>query len=151
MNPFASIKHLADQVAHHKRKHQDLLGKVEGATATAVRTLELGAGAFLGGALEGKTQQGKFLHVPINLLGGVAAIGAGMLDLAGDWSPHLATLGEGMVASYASSVGYAFGQRWQAGGLRAAFGGGAPVPLPPPPVAIPAPPPAHMAGIVGGM
>ena len=131
------IKHLADQVVHHKRKHEDLKGKFEAITAGTIRLAEVGAGAWLGGVLEGKTSQGTFFHVPVNLGVGLILAGAGALDLAGDWSPHLSNLGDGFIASYAAATGYSFGKRWKETGKL--FGSvQAPVPLPPPmPVAPP--------------
>lgn len=129
------IKHLADQVVHHKKKHENLQGKFEAVTAGTIRLAEVGAGAWLGGVLEGKTGQGTFFHVPINLGVGLVLAGAGALDLAGDWSPHLSNLGDGLIASYAAATGYSFGKKWKETGKL--FGAvQAPVPLPAP---IPAP------------
>ena len=132
------IKHLADQVVHHKKKHEQLQGRLESMTERAVQLVEVGAGAWAGGVLEGRTGQGTFLHVPLNLGVGLGLAAASALDLAGDWSPHLGNLGDGFIASFASSAGFNFGNRWRQTGK---LFGGAPAPLPPVAVAPPLPPP----------
>jgi len=72
------------------------------------------AGAWLGGAIEGRTGGGTVLRVPINLGVGALLLVAGHLDLAGaQWSGHLNNLGNGLVGSYVAATGYAFGKRWR--------------------------------------
>lgn len=139
------IKHLADQVVHHKKKHEHLQGKFEGIVEGTFRVAEVGAGAWLGGVLEGKTAQRTFFHMPLNLLVGIGLAGVGAVGYAGDWSPHLSNLGEGFVASWAASAGYSFGKKWnETGNLFGAIK--AQVPLPPP---MPVPPPVVQAAAAG--
>jgi hypothetical protein len=142
------MSHLHKEKEHYKGKWHGLRNKLASHVEGAVTLAEVGAGAFLGGVVEGRTKQGTFLHVPINLGAGLALAGAGIADLAGDWSPHLINLGTGFIASYTAATGYQLGKKWLDTGKL--FGGaiGAPAPaaaLPPPAAAVP---PAHvMAGI----
>lgn len=113
---------LNEQHVHHmaKRLHQahsklaELRDRFAGATERFVSTLEVGGGAFIGGVIEGRTEGGAlFGHVPYNLAGGALLLAAGHLELAGEeWSDHLNNVGNGLLAGYIASKGYAFGKRW---------------------------------------
>jgi hypothetical protein len=108
------LHHMAKR--HHTtlKKFDALKDKFSGMTERAVRTVEVGAGAWAGGIVEGRTGGGTVMHVPINLGVGVALAAAGYLDLAGDeYSPHLNAFGDGFIASYVAATGYAFGKRWR--------------------------------------
>lgn len=101
-----------------------LVHKFAHAMHAATGTLEVAAGAFLGGAMEGKTAGKAIGPVPLNLLAGVVTWGAGHFGLVGDHSHHLQNLGDGMIGSYAAATGYAWGKRWHETGKM--FGHGAP-------------------------
>ncbi len=108
------LHHMAKR--HHTtlKKLDQLKGKLSGMTERAVRTVEVGAGAWAGGLIEGRTAGQTVLHIPINLAAGVALSAAGYLDLAGDeWSGHLNNFGDGFIGSYVAATGYAFGKRWR--------------------------------------
>lgn len=127
------LHHMAKRHHHTMRKFEALKDKFSGMTERAVRTVEVGAGAWLGGLAEGRTNGGTVLHVPINLGIGVALSAAGYLDLAGEWSGHLNNFGDGFIGSYVAATGYNFGKRWRDTGKL--FGGGTPpAALPPPAV-----------------
>ncbi len=150
------VHHIAQHAHRVHRKHEALKAKFKGFTERFVSTLEVGAGAYLGGVLEGRTNDGKVLHVPINLGAGLLALAAAHLDLAGrEWSGHLNNLGNGFVASYAGRAGYHFGEKWLHEGFGAAFGRhpmAPPLPAPPPAAAAAGvPDPAQMAAIVAQM
>ena len=125
-------------------------GKVTAVAKKAITVAEVGAGAWAGGVIEGKTNGATIMHVPANLLAGALAVGASMLDLAGEHSADLGNFGAGLVASFAASHGHLFGQTWQAAGLSAALHGGAPA-LPAAPAVHGVPDPRAMAGVVSNM
>lgn len=126
------MAHITEEHLHHMaRRHHATMQKLdsmrETITGYAQRgfgLLETGAGAFAGGLLEGKTN-GAALGgvVPYNLLGGVAFLVMGYANLGGDtYSKHFENVGNGLIASYTSAIGYKFGKRWAETGQ--AFGGG---------------------------
>ena len=117
------LHHMARR--HHATMKQldGLRDKFAGITGRFVGTVETAAGAWLGGTIEGRTDGGTVLKVPINLGVGVLFLAAGHLELAGaQWSAHLNNLGNGFVGSYIAATGYAFGKRWKETGK--IFGGG---------------------------
>jgi hypothetical protein len=117
------LHHMAKRHHATMKKLDGLREKFSGVTERFVGTLEVGAGAWLGGAVEGRTGGGTVLKVPINLGVGAVLLAAGHLDLAGDqWSGHLNNLGNGFIGSYVAATGYAFGKRWRETGKM--FGGG---------------------------
>ena len=108
------LHHMAKKLHHTNSKLAALKDRFSGVTERAVRTVEVGAGAWLGGLVEGRTAGGTVMHVPINLGAGIALSVAGYLDLAGNqWSGHLNNFGDGFIASYVAATGYAFGKRWK--------------------------------------
>lgn len=106
------------------QKLDGLREKFAGITGRFVGTVETAAGAWLGGAIEGRTAGGTVLNVPINLGAGVLFLVAGHLEMAGrDWSDHLNNLGNGFIGSYLAATGYAFGKRWKETGKLLGGGG----------------------------
>lgn len=117
------LHHMARRHHATMKKLDGLREKFSGITQRFVGTLEVGAGSWIGGAIEGRTSGGTVLKVPINLGVGALLLAAGHLDLAGDqWSEHLNNLGNGFIGSYIAATGYAFGKRWKETGKM--FGGG---------------------------
>jgi hypothetical protein len=55
--------------------------------------------------------------VPINLIGGAALLVLGSLNIKGveRFSDHLNDIGNGLLGSYTSAIGYAFGKRKKLG------------------------------------
>lgn len=119
-------EHLHHMARRHHATMKQLDGlreKFAGFTQRFIGTIETGAGAWLGGTIEGRTGGGTVLKIPINLGVGAILLAAGHLDLAGDqWSEHLNNLGNGFIGSYVAATGYAFGKRWKETGKM--FGGG---------------------------
>lgn len=128
------VHHLAKRLHQAHGKIDELRAKWSGVANAALSTAEVSAGAFLGGVLEGKTDGAALLDkIPYNLLGGVALLAAGHTVLAdSDWAEHVNNVGNGFVAGYIASKGFAFGQRWQQTGKL--LGGGASAPGLPGPV-----------------
>jgi hypothetical protein len=121
------LHHMAKRHHTTMRKLDALKEKFSGMTERAVRTVEVGAGAWLGGVVEGRTGGGTVVHVPINLGVGLALSAAGYLDLAGnEYSKHLNNFGDGFIGSYVAATGFNFGKNWRdTGKLFASKGGGA--------------------------
>jgi hypothetical protein len=117
------LHHMAKRHHATMKKFDGLRDKFSGITQRFVGTLETGAGAWLGGTIEGRTGGGTVMKLPINLGVGFLLLAAGHLDLAGSqWSEHLNNIGNGFVGSYVAATGYAFGKRWKETGKL--FGGG---------------------------
>ena len=135
------------------KKLDGLREKFGGFAQRSIGTLETGAAAWLGGAIEGKTAGAALGPIPLNLGVGALLLAAGHLDLAGEkYSEHLNNIGNGFIGSYLAATGYAFGKRWKETGKILGGGGNpwfapyengwpkgngvaAPVTPPPPPAA----------------
>jgi len=121
----------ADHLHHMARRHHatmkeldGLRAKFSGFTKGFISTLETGAGAWIGGAIEGRTGGGTVMQVPLNLGAGLFLLTLGHLNLAGEQnSEHLNNLGNGFVGSYVAATGYAFGKRWRETGKLTGGGG----------------------------
>ena len=123
--------HITEEHLHHMaRRHHATMQKLDGIrekfagfTGRFVGTIEVAAGAFIGGALEGKTGGWAVGPLPINLGVGAAFLVLGHANLGdGRWSSDLNNVGNGFVGSYLAATGYAFGKRWKETGKM--FGGG---------------------------
>ena len=121
----------AAHLHHMARRHHAVRQKFEGFREkskkfahTLFGVAETGAGAWLGGAIEGRTSGGSIGPLPINLGIGGLLLAAGHLNLAGtEYSKHFENLGNGFIGSYLAATGYAFGKRWKES--KHLFGGGA--------------------------
>jgi len=122
-----TAEHLHHMAKRHHATMKELDGlraKFSGFTKGFVSTLETGAGAWIGGAIEGKTGGGTVMNVPWNLGAGLVLLAAGHLNLAGEqYSEHLNNVGNGFVGSYVAATGYAFGKRWRETGKLTGGGG----------------------------
>ncbi len=117
------LHHMARRHHATMKKFDALREKFAGITSRFVGTVETAAGAWLGGTIEGRTEGGTVLKVPINLGVGAILLAAGHFELAGaEWSGHLNNLGNGFVGSYLAATGYSFGKRWRE--TKSIFGGG---------------------------
>jgi hypothetical protein len=105
---------MAERHHHTMKKYDALRDKFAGMAERFVGTVEVAAGAWAGGAIEGRTDGGTVLKVPINLAAGAALLVAAHFDLATEkWSGHLNNLGNGFVGSYVAATGYRFGKNWK--------------------------------------
>lgn len=111
------LHHMAKRLHHTNSKLAGIQDTIRHITHRARGGLEVAAGAWLGGAVEGYSGGAKFLHVPVNLLAGFVALGLGNWPkLAGNFSDDLNNLGNGLIASYTSAVGYSYGKNVKATG-----------------------------------
>lgn len=122
------IKHMADRHHATMKKLDGLREKVTGYAGHAACTLETAGGAWLGGAIEGRTAGAALGPAPINLLTGLALVGASHLKYVDNWgkSDDLNNFGNGFIGSYFAATGYAFGKRWKETGKVLGDGGGHP-------------------------
>ena len=134
----AHVHHLAKKAHAYKSRLEEHLGSQASVVERGLNLLVIGAGAWLGGMVEGKTGGGTVAHVPINLLAGLVFNGAGFFGekVFGAYAPHLNQFGNGFNASWVAAKGFTFGQTWQQTGK---LFGGQPV------VALPAAHPAAVA------
>jgi hypothetical protein len=126
------MANITEEHLHHMaRRHHAVMQKFDGlrekiskGARTFFSVAETGAGAWLGGAIEGRTSGGSIGPVPINLGIGALLLTAGHLNLAGDtFSEHFNNLGNGFIGSYLAATGYAFGKRWKDSGHLLGGGG----------------------------
>src|SRR5580765_2905437 len=102
------LHHLARRHHATMQKVVVLQEKITTYTSRAANLIEVGAGAWLGGLMEGRT--GGRATVPL-LLGGTLLL----IGYVGD-NDHGVNLGNGLISSYLATAGYEFGQRWQSTG-----------------------------------
>jgi hypothetical protein len=126
------MANITEEHLHHMaRRHHAAMQKFDGLRAkiskgahTFFGIAETGAGAWLGGMLEGRTSGGSIGPVPYNLGIGGVLLAVGHLNLAGtEYSKHFENLGNGFIGSYLAATGYAFGKRWK--DSKHVLGGGA--------------------------
>ncbi len=117
------LHHMARRHHATMRKLDGMQEKLRGYAKGFFSTAEVGAGAWIGGAIEGRTSGGTILNVPLNLGFGAVLLAVGHLNLAGDtYSEHINNLANGLIGSYTAAAGYAFGKRWKE--TKSVFGGG---------------------------
>jgi hypothetical protein len=117
------LHHMARRHHATMQKFDGLREKLSGYARGFFSTAEVGAGSWLGGAIEGRTGGGTVLNVPINLAVGGLLIAVGHLNIAkGQYDEHLQNLGNGFFGSYIAATGYSFGKRWKES--KSLFGGG---------------------------
>lgn len=111
-----AIKIGASQLARMKGQAESLMrrassvkSRAEGAVNNVVRTAEVGAAAFAMGAINGRYGGVEVAGVPADLGGAVALHALGFLGVAGKSSAHLHALGDGLLASYATTLGKGVG------------------------------------------
>lgn len=119
---------MSEHVAHLAKRNESLQNKIDKLKAKgsrvaqhATETIEIMAGAAIGGALQGMSKDQehgpRILHVPADLALGLAGVViGGATDLAGDYSKDVANLGKGFLAAYATDFGHAIGTRKRATG-----------------------------------
>lgn len=108
------LHHMAKRHHSTMKKLDEIRARAAGMTKAFVGTVETGAGAWLGGAIEGRTSGSTVLKVPINLGVGAVLLAMGHLNVAGErWSEDLNNLANGFIGSYLAATGYAFGKRWK--------------------------------------
>ena len=125
------MAHITEEHLHHMaRRHHATMQKLDGirdrlssVVQRSLGTLEMGAGSWVGGMLEGKTAGKTLGPVPLNLGIGVLLLAGGYANIAGTkYSDDLTNVGNGFISSWVAAMGYAFGKRWRE--TNRLFGGG---------------------------
>lgn len=93
---------------------------------TVVTTIEVTAAAFGWGVVKGKWGEVEIFGAPLTLVAGLSLHVLAFFGVAGNMGSHLHALGDGTLASWASTTGIAAGDAWRlkAGGGSAALPGG---------------------------
>lgn len=107
------LHHMAKYLHRAKRALNEVREKYAGPIARTFGTVETAGGAWLGGAIEGRSGGATVLRVPINLGLGAIFLAAGHLNIGKEHSSHLLNVGNGLLGSYLAATGYAFGKRWR--------------------------------------
>ena len=116
------MAHITEEHLHHMaRRHHatmqrldDIKNRIRDIGQKSFSLLETGLGAWAGGMYQGKFGGQGLGPIPYNLLAGVGLLALGYTNLGGERaSEHLNNLGNGLVASYLSAAGLAFGKRWR--------------------------------------
>lgn len=113
----ADVNRIAGRAEAMRARMTNLRKKAEKVTERAVHTVEVGAGAFAFGVLQGRSQDPegvRLFGVPIDLLSGITLHAAGFLGLGGKMSSHLHGFGDGALASYLTTMGRGVGRTWAA-------------------------------------
>ena len=84
--------------------------KADEAVGTVVQTAEVGLTAFGFGWAKGRYGSVELMGVPADLLGGLVLHGLGFVS-GGRYHEHLHNLGDGAIASYATTLGFGIGDR----------------------------------------
>lgn len=101
---------LHQMARRHHAKMQKLDGireKISGLSIRALSTLETGAGAWVGGLMDGKLQ----LPVNLSLMFGVGFILLEFTKPGERYRGHYGSIGNGFLGSYLARAGYRFGHR----------------------------------------
>jgi hypothetical protein len=113
---------LMDRLHGHRSHARNLLGSVDShlrKDLRIARTAEVVLSSFSFGVLQGKYKDKGGLvawGLPIDLLAGGAFHLIGLMPFARHYSHHLASLGDGALASFFTTTGYRVGERWTKGG-----------------------------------
>jgi len=83
-----------------------------------IRTLEVNGAAFLGGLGQGMVgKDGKnFLGMPLEAWAGLVLEGVGYFGVGGQLAEHAINVGDGLLASWTSSLGFQAGANWRTTG-----------------------------------
>jgi len=84
--------------------------KADEAVGTVVQTAEVGLTAFGFGWAKGRYGSVELMGVPADLLGGLVLHGLGFVS-GGRYHEHLHNLGDGAIASYATTLGFGIGDK----------------------------------------
>jgi hypothetical protein len=121
-----SVNTLRERYLSMKGKIAKLNDKAGEAIEGVVKVLEIQAGAFIFGAIQGafyepdpsKPNDKPGVHVlgiPVEAIAGVGLIVGGFMGLGGaKWSDHLTNLGNGALAAYTSNLGRGWGFKFKA-------------------------------------
>jgi hypothetical protein len=106
---------LSTRFTSWKDKAERALATVRNVREKAAKPLEIGiqaaeiqGAAFLTGLYKGRSGDPEVAGVPVDLVGGLALIGVGIV-MGGKTSDHLVNLGNGVTAAYSSQSGYGVG------------------------------------------
>lgn len=105
------LQAMRNRVTRKQEHYESMLTK-------GMRTMEVAVGALAGGVIQGHAgEEGSHVfHIPTDLGLGVALNIAGFFNAAGSQSSHLHGFGDGLIASFTSSLGFGWGNTWRTTG-----------------------------------
>lgn len=95
-----------------KRRIANIKEQAEQTTERLLATAEVTGAAFGMGVIQGKTGGVELFGVPLELGLGLGLTAFGLLGGAGKHSGHLANVGSGCLAAYATTLGRGVGKTW---------------------------------------
>lgn len=108
------FRHASSKLKKMAAKYNTLREKYSGNATKVVRTLEVGAGALIGGVIQGRAGEHglTLLGVPVEALAGLA-LGIGGHIEGGTTGDHMGSVGDGLIASYVNHLGFGIGRSWR--------------------------------------
>lgn len=104
--------HAKEAINRYESLKRRVAGMREDATRVTkhvVRTAEVGGTAFAIGLVQGRTDGVEVFGMPLELLLGGGFTMFSLLGGAGEYSDHLAAVGDGAIAAYATTLGRGVG------------------------------------------
>lgn len=117
------LEGLATRHHHLKTRYASQIEKGERALHQVGKTLEISGAAFVTGAAHAKLGGVEVFGVPVELLAGVAAHGAGFFLVSNRNAHHAHYIGDGILAAFAARMGQEVGQKWKSTGKLFGHGG----------------------------
>jgi len=113
--------HITKRDAHHavqrlqsiQRRIASIKERAEETTERIVTTAETAGAAFAMGVVQGRTGGVELFGVPLELGLGIGLNAFALLGGAGKHSGHLAAVGTGCLAAYATTLGRGVGATWR--------------------------------------
>jgi hypothetical protein len=109
------VRHQHKTIQRLKERLDNWKETLRSPAAKVIKTAEVGAGAILGGVIQGKAgpKGATIAHLPIDLLAGAALNVVAAFHVAGEEnSAHLGNVGDGLIAAYLTDVGFKIGKKW---------------------------------------
>lgn len=105
----AHAKEAINRYESLKRRVAGMREEATKVTKHVVRTAEVGGTAFAIGLVQGRTDGVEVFGLPLELLVGGGFTVFSLLGGAGEYSDHLAAVGDGAIAAYATTLGRGVG------------------------------------------
>lgn len=105
----AHAKQAIDRYESLKRRVAGMREEATKVTKHVIRTAEVGGTAFAIGLVQGRTDGIEVFGLPLELLLGGGFTVFSLLGGAGEMSDHLAAVGDGAIAAYATTLGRGVG------------------------------------------
>jgi hypothetical protein len=119
----AHAKAAIDRYEGLKRRVAGMREEAHKVTKHVIRTAEVGGTAFAIGLVQGRSDGIEVFGLPLELLMGGGLTIFSLMGGAGEMSDHLAAIGDGAIAAYATTLGRGVGVTMRQKALGASGGG----------------------------